>query len=455
MTLVEELATRLTGGRLITDPDVVDAYRRDHADLVEPGVPLAVLMADTVQDVSAALAWANEHGIPVVPRGAGTGLSGGATATDGCLVLSTARMTAIREVSAADQLAVVEAGVINADVDRAAAKVELMYAPDPSSYEICTIGGNLATNAGGLRCVKYGVTRDSVLGLEVVLADGRIIRTGRRTVKGVAGYDLTSLFIGSEGTLGVITSATLKLRPRPAVEPVTVVGSFPSMRAAAEAVAGIVRQGIGPSLLELIDQFTLKAINDWKNMGIDVSTAAMLVAQADGVDAADGAAAMGAQFEAAGADLVVVSTDPAESAQLLEIRRLAFPAAERLGQCLVEDVGVPRSRLPEMFEQLDQIASDHQVRVLTVAHAGDGNLHPIFVFDRTADGSVPDSIWAAADAVFRAALDLGGTLTGEHGVGVLKRRWLELELGPDVMDVHRSIKNALDPRGILNPGKGF
>src|SRR5665647_1617018 len=209
--MIDELAARLIGGRLITDPDVVDAYRRDHADLVEPGVPLAVLLADTVEDVSVALAWAHEHGIPVVPRGSGTGLSGGAPATDGCLLLSTARMTAIREVSAEDQLAVVEAGVITADVDRAAREVGLMYAPDPSSFEISTIGGNLATNAGGLRCVKYGVTRDSVLGLEVVLADGRIIRTGRRTVKGVAGYDLTSLFVGSEGTLGVITSATLKL----------------------------------------------------------------------------------------------------------------------------------------------------------------------------------------------------------------------------------------------------
>src|SRR5665647_1096837 len=209
--MIDELAARLIGGRLITDPDVVDAYRRDHAHLVEPGVPLAVLLADTVEDVAVALAWAYEYGIPVVPRGSGTGLSGGATATDGCLILSTERMTAIREVSAEDQLAVVEAGVITADVDRAAREVGLMYAPDPSSFEISTIGGNLATNAGGLRCVKYGVTRDSVLGLEVVLADGRIIRTGRRTVKGVAGYDLTSLFVGSEGTLGVITSATLKL----------------------------------------------------------------------------------------------------------------------------------------------------------------------------------------------------------------------------------------------------
>ena len=455
VTVIDELASRLSGGRLITDRGVVDAYRRDQAHLVEPGAPLAVLLAETVRDVSVALAWAHEHGIPVVPRGAGSGLAGGATATEGCLVLSTERMNAIREVSAEDQLAVVEAGVINADVDRAATEVGLMYAPDPSSFEISTIGGNLATNAGGLRCVKYGVTRDSVLGLEVVLADGRIIQTGRRTVKGVAGYDLTSLFVGSEGTLGVITSATLKLRPRPVAEPVTVVGSFPSLRSAAEAVSGIVRQGLGPSLLELIDQNTLRAINEWKNMGLDHETAAMLVAQADGVDATACAAALGAQFEAAGADFVAISSDPAEAAQLLEIRRLAFPAAERLGQCLVEDVAVPRSKLPEMFEQLEQTAARHGVRVLTVAHAGDGNLHPVFIFDRTADGSVPDNIWAAADEVFRTALDLGGTLTGEHGVGVLKRRWLELELGPDVMDVHRSIKNALDPTGILNPGKGF
>ena len=455
MTVIDELASTLSSGQLITDPEVIDAYRRDHAHLVRPGAPLAVLLAETVQDVSVALAWAHEHGIPVVPRGAGTGLAGGATATDGCLVLSTERMTAIREVSAADHIAVVEAGVITADVDRAAKEVGLMYAPDPSSFETSTIGGNLATNAGGLRCVKYGVTRDSVLGLEVVLADGRIIETGGRTVKGVAGYDLTSLFIGSEGTLGVITSATLKLRRRPVVEPVTVVGSFASMPAAAQAVAAIVRQGLGPSLLELIDHATLRAINEWKNLRLDNDTAAMLVAQADGIDAVDCAEALGAQFEAAGANVVAISSDAKEAAQLLEIRRLAFPAAERLGQCLVEDVVVPRSKLPEMFEQLEQIAARHEVQVLTVAHAGDGNLHPIFIFTPTGDDSVPDNIWAAADEVFRTALNLGGTLTGEHGVGVLKRRWLELELGADVMDVHRSIKGALDPTGILNPGKGF
>jgi glycolate oxidase len=370
-------------------------------------------------------------------------------------MLSLARMNRILEVDAADQLVVVQPGVITADVDRAAAEVGLMYPPDPSSVETCTIGGNLATNAGGLRCVKYGVTRDAVLGLEVVLADGRVIRTGRRTVKGVAGYDLTALLVGSEGTLGVITGATLRLRPRPPVPPVTVVASFGSLRAAGQAVADVVQAGLTPSLLELLDRTTLHAIERWKGMGLDADTEAMLVAQADGVGAADCAAGLVAAFEAAGAEFVAESSDAAEAAALLEVRRLAYPAVERLGRCLVEDVGVPRSRLPEMIERIERAGSEHDVLIATVAHAGDGNLHPTFVFDPRPDGSVPDAVWAAADDVFRAALDLGGTLTGEHGVGALKRRWLGLELGDDVMALHRGIKQVFDPGGILNPGKGF
>ncbi len=453
--LLADLGGRLAGSRILTDPSAMDAYRRDEAHLVEPGHPLAVLLAETTVDVAAAMRWATEHGVPVVPRGAGSGLAGGAAATEGCLVLSLARMCAIREVSAQDQLAVVEAGVITAVIDREAATVGLMYPPDPSSHEISTIGGNLATNAGGLRCVKYGVTRDSVLGLEVVLADGRIIRTGHRTVKGVAGYDLTGLFVGSEGTLGVITGATLRLRPRPPTAPITVVGSFPSVRSASDAVAAIVQAGLAPSLLELIDQATLRAINEWKHLGLDDDTAAMLIAQADGTDAQACSAAMGQFFETAGADFVAVSTDVNEAEQLLGVRRLAYPATERLGRCLVEDVGVPRSRLPDLMEAIESAGVRHGVRILTVAHAGDGNAHPIFVFPPSPGGEVPDNVWAAADEVFRTALDLGGTLTGEHGVGALKRRWLELELGSVAMDVHRSIKQALDPAGILNPGKAF
>ena len=442
------------GSRLLTDPEVMAAYSRDQAHMVEAGRPRAVLLAGSTADVSAALAWAYDARVAVVPRGAGTGLAGGAAAIDGCLVVSTARMKRVVEVSAADQLAVVEAGVITADVDRAAAAVGLMYAPDPSSVDICTIGGNLATNAGGLRCVKYGVTRDSVLALQVVLADGTVIDTGHRTVKGVTGYDLTGLFVGSEGTLGIITQATLRLRPRPQGEPVTVLGSFTSARAAAEAVTAVVRSGIQPSLLELMDRATVRAINDWKQMGIDDDAAAILVAQGDGPAAQECADVLVREFENAGATFVAASSDPVEAGQLLEIRRLAYPASERLGACLVEDVGVPRSRLPDLLELIEEVAARHDVLIMTVAHAGDGNAHPTFVFDRLPDGGAPPAVWAAADEIFQGALDMGGTLTGEHGVGALKMKWLGLELGPDSLALQRSIKHAIDPRNILNPGRG-
>jgi len=267
-----------------------------------------------------------------------------------------------------------------------------------------------------------------------VLADGRVIDTGRRTVKGVAGYDLTALFVGSEGTLGVVTAATVRLRPRPA-PPTTILGSFDTMRAAAEAVAAVVRAGVGPSLLELVDRATLRAIAEWKSMALDGDPAAVLIAQTDGPDAAAAAEAVRGHFLDAGAEFAAVSDDAAEASQLLEIRRLAYPAAERLGQCLVEDVGVPRSRLPELIEEIERAAQTHDVRIMTVAHAGDGNVHPTFVFDRRADGEAPPEVWAAADDVFRAALQLGGTLTGEHGIGALKQRWLGLELGNDVLDL--------------------
>jgi glycolate oxidase len=451
---VDELAAALAASSLLTDPDVLDTYSRDEAHLVTPGRPTAVLMAGTTADVSTALRWASRHRVPVVPRGAGTGLAGGATAVDGCLVVSTIRMNAIREISAQDQLAVVEPGVITADLDRAAERVGLMYPPDPSSREISTIGGNIATNAGGLRCVKYGVTGDAVLALEVVLADGRVLDVGHRTVKGVAGYDIKSLFVGSEGTLGIITAATVRLRPRPSMA-TTVVGSFPSLRAAGDAVAAIVSAGLSPSLMELMDRATLRSIDEWKGIALEPDTVAMLIGQADGIDSAAVAEEMRKHFELAGADFADISTSAAEASQLLEIRRLAYPAAERLGRCLVEDVSVPRSKLPEMLDLIAHAADRHGVQILTVAHAGDGNVHPTFVFDARRDGSVPDQVWAAADDVFRAALNLGGTLTGEHGVGALKRRWLALELDASVLDVHQSIKDALDPVGILNPGKAF
>jgi len=437
--------------RLIDDPDLMIGYRQDQTIVVRGAEPLAVVLPRTVDDVVAALKWATEHRVPVVPRGAGTSLAAGASASEGCLVVCTSRMTTIREVDAQNRLAIVEAGVITADVDRAARDVGLMYAPDPASHEISTIGGNAATNAGGLRCVKYGVTRQSVLGLEVVLADGRILHTGGRTVKNVAGYDLTGLFVGSEGTLGIITAVTARLLPVPRTDPVTVVGGFPSLAAAGSAVAAIIAAGVQPSLLELLDRITLTTIDEWKHMGL-AGTEAMLIAQSDNVDAGDVAKTIAALCESAGADSVAVFSDAAEASQLLEIRRLAYPAAERLGSCLVEDVGVPVSKLPEMIARIEDIAATHDVLVLTVAHAGDGNLHPTFVFDLI-DGEVPAPVWAAADEVFATALELGGTITGEHGVGVLKKEWLGRQLSDTAMDITRAIKDAIDPLGLLNPGK--
>ena len=453
---LDALIAALPDGRVIADPDIVESYRRDQTAVVAPGKPLCVVAPRTTAEVAETMRWASKHRVPVVPRGGGTSLAGGASAIDGCVMLSMTRMDQILEMVPADDFAVAEAGVLNANLDRAAAEHGLMYAPDPSSYEISTIGGNLATNAGGLRCVKYGVTRDATLGLEAVLADGSVLRTGRRTIKGVAGYDLTSLFVGSEGTLGVITSATLRLRPRPSAPPVTLAASFPSFGMAAQAVTAILRARLQPSLLELLDRATLRAIDDWKNLGFGDSVHALLIAQDDSDDSVRRAAIMRDICTEHGALLADVSASEAESRQLLDIRRLSYPSIERLGATLVEDVCVPRSRLPDMVECIERAADRHGVMIATVAHAGDGNLHPVFVFDRgLAEGDLPPAIWAAADEVFRAALDMGGTLTGEHGVGLIKRRWLAIELGEDSLHVHRAIKNALDPAGILNPGKGF
>src|SRR6204780_2106959 len=276
---LDELTAALPEGRGSTDPDIVDSYGRDQTTAVTPGKGRCLVSPRSTDEVVTTLQWASRHGVPVVPRGGGTSLAGGASAVDGCVILSLARMNAIRELDPADELAVAEGGGVNADLDRAAAEHGLMYPPDPSSYEISTIGGNLATNAGGLRCVKYGVTRDAVLGLEAVLADGRVLRTGRRTIKGVTGYDLTSLFVGSEGTLGVITSATLRLRPRPAPPPVPLAARFPGFPGPARGVTGTSRGRLQPSLLELLDRATLRAIDDWKHLGFGDPVQALLIAQ--------------------------------------------------------------------------------------------------------------------------------------------------------------------------------
>ncbi|HVB26493.1 MAG TPA: FAD-linked oxidase C-terminal domain-containing protein, partial [Mycobacteriales bacterium] len=376
--------------------------------------------------------------------------SGGAIAPDGCLVLDLSAMTRILELSAEDRLAVVEPGVINAALSAAAAPHGLMYAPDPSSWETSTIGGNIATNAGGLRCIRYGATRASVLGLTVVLADGRLLRTGGRTLKRSAGYDLTQLLVGSEGTLGIVVEATVRLHPLPPPQ-LTALITFPGVMAAAATAAALVDTGPPPLLLELMDALHVRAIDELRGTGFGSAVGAVLVLQLD--DAPDSAATLHRIADAGGASDVALTTDAAEARDLLDIRRAAYPAMQRVGRTLVEDVCVPRSRLADMVAAVEQTGADTGVLVGSVAHAGDGNVHPILVLPEEPDGN--DRLWAAADQIFRTALQLGGTVSGEHGIGRLKRRWLADEVGTTSLDVQRAIKSALDPTGILNPGAIF
>jgi len=451
-TLLDLLAAELPASVLVTDPAVVAGFCRDQAALPPAGVPLALVRPTETTQVQLVTRFATRHRVPVVPRGAGSGLSGGANAVDGCLLLSLVEMNAILDVDQASMLATVQPGVINADLGAAVAEHGLWYPPDPASYEFSTLGGNLATNAGGLCCVKYGVTRDWVLGLEVVLADGQVIRTGRRTVKGVAGYDLTSLFVGSEGTLGIITEATLRLRPPPGPA-ATLAAFFPSLVSAGRAVSGIVATGV-PSVLELMDGTTVRAVEEWKRMDLDVDAAALLIAGSDlgGEAGRAHVAQMAQQCQQAGASFLVETDDPQEARELMATRRLAFPALERRGSVLLDDVAVPIGRIAELLTDIEAVANDRGVVIGTFGHAGDGNMHPTIVFDPD-DPSAVARARAAFDDIVRSAVRHGGTITGEHGVGLLKLDYLESEVGSATLGVHRTIKSALDPLNLLNPGK--
>jgi len=443
------------GDALRTDHDTLNAVRVDKSGHVAPTYPLAVVEARSVADVQATMRFATAHGIPVVPRGAGTGLAGGAIGGAGEIVLSVRGMDRILEVSVDDELAVVEPGVLNADLNDHLASRGLWWAPDPASRKISTVGGNIATNAGGLLCVKYGVTREAVLGMKVVLADGRLLELGHRTVKGVTGYDLTALMIGSEGTLGVIVEATLKLRPLPRGTAVTVKARFESVEQAARASSVVSASGVTPAIMEILDAAAVQAIA--ANLGVDLGVGSILLAQTDGVAADEEAESIVAVIRSLGGE-VEMTTDPVEAKRLFDIRRAFHPSLERLGTVLIEDVAVPRSALPAMFGAIERISAKYGIQIPTVAHAGDGNLHPNFVFTAPeVDGhvDVPDEVWAAADEMFLDCLRLGGTLTGEHGVGILKKRWLRDELGDDSFALQQQIKRVFDPNGLLNPGKIF
>ncbi len=454
-TVLDALRAAVPADRLVTDPDVLASYASDEAEWAPWELPLAAVRPRTAEEVQAVVLACIEHRTPVVPRGSGTGLSGGANATAGSVVVSLEAMNAVLEVDALERFAVVQPGVVNDDLRAHVATSGLWYPPDPASSPWSTIGGNVATNAGGLCCVKYGVTRDYVIGLQVVTGTGALVRLGRRTAKGVAGYDLTGLMVGSEGTLGIVTEITVKLRPLRDPER-TVAGYFDSVVAAGEAVTAVAAAGLTPSTLELVDRRCLAAVDAWKNMGLSVDAEVVLLGRVDTSGAAgdDEAAQMLAAFEGAGASWAAVSTDAEEADALFAARRLAYPALERLGPVLTEDVCVPKAAVPAMLARIEAIGTAHNIQIANIAHAGDGNLHPLLLTP-PGDHTARDRAQLAFHEIIAAALEMGGTVTGEHGVGLLKRDGLVAEVSPAVLAMHRAVKAALDPHGILNPGKVF
>ncbi|HEY0531017.1 MAG TPA: FAD-linked oxidase C-terminal domain-containing protein [Actinoplanes sp.] len=443
----------------VTDADVMASLAHDEAEWAPVGKPVAVVRARTTAEVQQVVRECARRGIPVVTRGAGTGLSGGANAVDGCVILDLSRMNRILRVDTENMVAVVQPGVVNDDLKAAVAEHGLWYPPDPASSPWSTIGGNVATNAGGLCCLKYGVTRDYVLALEAVVGGpageyGTVVRLGHNTTKGVAGYDLTALFVGSEGTLGVITEVTVRLRPARREAPRTVVGAFADVVAAGRAVAETTRRGLLPAALELLDRMTLRAVEDWKHLGLEVDAEALLLAQTDSPGAAgdEEAAAMAEAFRAAGAMWAEQSTDEFEAEALFAARRLAYPALERLSPVLTEDVCVPRSAVPGMLTLIGEIGARHHVRIASIAHAGDGNLHPLIMVP-AGDDAAREAAQAAFEEILAGAIAAGGTVTGEHGVGLLKRGGMHRELSPSVLAMQRAVKETLDPINLFNPGK--
>lgn len=443
---------RLLGSRVVVDVERMSPWVRDQSPFAEAGAPLAVVRAASTDDVVATLRFASEHGLPVVTRGAGSGLSGGANALDGCIVLALDTMDQILDIDPARRTATVQPGVINADLGRAAAEHGLRYTPDPGSRDISSIGGNIATNAGGMSCCKYGVTADHVAGLTAVLADGSVIRTGGPMRKNVTGLDMTRLLVGSEGTLAVVVEATVWLRPAVEGES-TIVAMFPTLEAAMRAVIAVTSTST-PSAVELMDRTTVAAVNAMTRMDIDATAEAVLLMTYDGPSAALEVAAGELAVLAEGATEVFRTDDRDEGAELMNARRMALPALELLGSILLDDVGVPVDRLPAMVTDIQAIAARHDVTIGTFGHAADGNLHPTIIFDAQ-DAAQRERARAAFADIVRAALALGGTVSGEHGIGSLKLPFVGEMYGPAEVALMHRIKDAFDPAGIMNPGRGY
>jgi glycolate oxidase len=448
-----ELATGLGPHQLRTDADALSDYGHDESDLGTTPADLVVLAESTAQ-VSHVLRTAQVHRVPVTPCGARSGKSGGSMPVDGGVVLSLERMKAIKRLSVEDLTAVVEPGVITGELMQAAEAVGLFYPPDPNSWEWCTLGGNVAENAGGPRALKYGVTRDYVLGLEWVLPDGEVLRVGRQTIKGVAGYDLVGLFVGSEGTLGIATEITVQLLPRPKVVR-TALLIFADLLSATRAVTAVLAGGILPRTLELLDDVSISAV-DGRGFNFPPGTGAAVLAEVDGnqADAVFAELAQVGEIAAAnGATETLLAEGDAQRERLWAARRnlsTALRAVKR--HKLSEDIAVPRSRIPEMVERLKAMGVELGLTVATYGHAGDGNLHANILFDSPSERP---AVERALRRMAELALALGGTITGEHGVGLAKRTLLPLEQSPAVLQLQRKLKALLDPSGLLNPGKIF
>lgn len=453
--IIAELEATLAVGQVDRSEAALARYAVDQAPILDYQLPLAVVFPESVPDVQAVVRICAGGAVPIVPRGAGTGVSGGAHATQGCIILSLERMDRILDLNPDDETAVVEPGVINAVLNEAAGRHGLMYAPDPASFRSSTIGGNVATNAGGLRCAKYGVTRDSVLALDVVLADGSLIHTGQQTFKGVAGYDLTGLFVGSEGTLGIVVRITVRLKYLPR-EIHTIAAFYPDFRSAAAGVLAVGRARVQPAIMELLDGGTLAQLDEIHNSDLAVRGRSLLLIQTDGFGAAPEADVVREVLRAGGAAVSMEAS--AEAERLVELRRHSRGVEVDDQYRVGEDVAVPRSRLVDYVAALETMAVRQKVHLKVVAHAGDGNLHPTFWVERknhVVDTSAMERLELALDESVRAALDMGGTITGEHGVGQYKLRWLGLEQPEPVRELQRRIKELFDPAGILNPGKAI
>jgi len=453
--LVAEWRNLVGEDHVLTEPADLIPYGFDGTAALKarPGV---VVLPGSTEEVAACVKLADEHDLTITTRGSGTGLSGGSVPAPDGLVLCLVRMNQVLDVDARNLTLKAQCGAITSKIDDAARKEGLFYPPDPGSMKISTIGGNVANNSGGLRGLKYGVTRDYVMGMEVVLPDGKVARLGNACVKDVAGYSMKDLFVGSEGTLGIITEVLLKLLPVPEKR-ATLLAAFPTLEQGAEAVSAIIAAKIIPCTLEFLDQMTIRCVEDFAGIGLPTDCAALLLMETDGhpVAVEDEAAKMAEIAKENGAFEVTTAKDEEESLRLASARRTAFSALARVRPTtILEDVTVPRSHLAEMVSFVAELAKEHDLTVGTFGHMGDGNLHPTFLTDERDDDEMK-RVHLALDAIVVKTLELGGTITGEHGIGSAKKGWLRQQLGEASYDLMKLVKQSLDPNGRLNPGKIF